>query len=106
MSDSPEKTILSASVKDQLPLTIKQILDENKDVPTKQPDKEYEKQIQSLNSKYLERVIYNKRGLISGIGKLVSFMATSISAELRAAKASELLTMVSTLFLRKKCIVF
>ncbi|GAA5796705.1 hypothetical protein HPULCUR_002080 [Helicostylum pulchrum] len=85
VEDPLEDFIISPSTKASLPLTIQQILDdqadeinhkESIDMWTSQAEEKYQAQMQSL------------------IQKLAEFMETSISAELRAAKASELLKMV------------
>ncbi|GAA5815536.1 hypothetical protein MFLAVUS_009048 [Mucor flavus] len=84
VEDPLEDFIISPSTKASLPLTIQQILDdqadeishkESIDMWTSQAEEKYQAQMQSL------------------IEKLADFMETSISAELRAAKASELLKM-------------
>ncbi|KAF1807654.1 putative ATP-dependent RNA helicase DHX34 [Mucor lusitanicus] len=76
--------IISSSTKSSLPLTIQQMLedkqksndsDENIDMWTPEAEKKYQLRMQSLNR------------------RLVEFMDTAISAELKAAKASELLKM-------------
>ncbi|KAG2228952.1 hypothetical protein INT48_008020 [Thamnidium elegans] len=84
VGDPLEDFIISPSTKLSLPLTIQQILDDQAeeinhkgpiDMWTFQAEEKYQSQMQSL------------------IKKLAEFMETSISAELRAAKASELLKM-------------
>ncbi|GAN03267.1 ATP-dependent RNA helicase DHX34 isoform X5 [Mucor ambiguus] len=76
--------IISSSTKSSLPLTIQQILEDKQtpndanemvDMWTPETEKKYQLRMQSLNR------------------KLVEFMDTAISAELKAAKASELLKM-------------
>ncbi|KAI8083313.1 P-loop containing nucleoside triphosphate hydrolase protein [Gilbertella persicaria] len=84
--DSPsDEEIISPEAKKGLPLTIQQILNEQLDSKTKDSrwdmwTPEVEKHFQSEMQKFRE--------------KIIDFMETSISAELRAAKASELLKMV------------
>ncbi|CEP10178.1 hypothetical protein [Parasitella parasitica] len=82
--------VISPSIKSTLPLTIQQILDEKKeaslsdeviDMWTPDTEKKYQLQMQSLNSKCQIKNSY------------LEFMDTSISADLNAAKASELLKM-------------
>lgn len=97
--------IISPSTKSSLPLTIQQILEDKQksneaeeaiDMWTPEAEKKYQLQMQSLNSK--ERNYPMGRSVLNiwrTIGRLVEFMDTSISAEIKAAKASELLKMVN-----------
>lgn len=99
----------SNSSTEQLPLTIKQILDEerersvekeSKDMWTPAAEAHYTAQMQSLNRKYQSFICFVNRlpGMTNPyfgmLGKLADFMETSISADLMSAKASELLKMV------------
>lgn len=74
--------------------------DENIDMWTPEAEKKYQLRMQSLNSKESHRLLaWNVLNVEWTIGRLVEFMDTAISAELKAAKASELLKMVKHLVL-------
>ncbi|EPB90295.1 hypothetical protein HMPREF1544_02820 [Mucor circinelloides 1006PhL] len=84
VDETMDDLIISPSTKSSLPLTIQQILEDKQksneaeeaiDMWTPEAEKKYQLQMQSLNR------------------RLVEFMDTSISAEIKAAKASELLKM-------------
>ncbi|KAI9484179.1 MAG: putative ATP-dependent RNA helicase DHX34-like protein [Benjaminiella poitrasii] len=79
-----EEFIISSSIKENMPLTIQQILDEQKKSSTEdallfsKTEEGYQNRMRSLNR------------------ELVEFMKTSISAELKVGKASEFLKMYPT----------